>query len=311
VLHVLNGDATATVLAGAAIPGERFAWRDIVMEGPAPVVAHTAQAERAAFLAERLDIDPADYTRAMEAQTAKLAAAPRHDEVVLWFEQDLFCAVTLWSLLDWFTRHAPATRLSLVYPPCEDEVRGLGAMRPAQLAALFTARQPVTAHTRALGARAWAAYASDDPLAGASSLGRPTRELPFVDGAFRCHLGRFPSVANGLNEVEAATLEALSRGRRTFEALFREVSAHAHVRRHGMGDAQLTACLRRLTPLVRTAGCEVEITGRGLGVLAGREDWLGIQPIDTWLGGVHLRGDRALWRWDGARSRLVASTGGV
>ncbi|HSF03930.1 MAG TPA: hypothetical protein VLA62_13035 [Solirubrobacterales bacterium] len=311
MLHVLNGDATATVFAGAGISGERLVWRDIVVEGPVPVHAHTPLPERFAYLAERLDIDAAAYARAIEAQTARLAATSRDDEVVLWFEQDLFCAVTLWSLLDWLTRHVPAARLSLVYPACGAQVRGLGAMEPAQLASLFAARQPVTDVARALGVEAWAAYANRHPATAASFIDRPAPALPFVAGAFRCHLGRFPSVANGLNEVESAALDALSRGRRSFDELFREVGAQPRVRRHGMGDLQLAACLRRLTPLVSTERDGLEITARGRAVVAGDEDWLGLQPIDTWLGGVHLCRGRPLWRWDGIVGRLVGPSQGV
>jgi hypothetical protein len=310
VLHVLNGDATATVFADAGLPGERLVWRDILVEGPVPAAAHTPLPERTAYLAEHLGIDPAEYTRAIEDQTAYLASAPSHDEVVLWFEQDLFCAVTLWSLLDWLGRHAPATRLSLVYPAVDGQTRGLGAMTAPQLSALFDTRAVVTDEMRALGVSAWAAYASPEPLTTLTLRDEPA--LPFVAGAFRCHLGRFPSAANGLNEVETVTLEILRAGRRTFGELFREVSADPCVRSHGMGDTQLAAILRRLTPLVDVAGDDLmqasfDLTLRGAAVLAGQEDWLRIHAIDTWLGGVHLSQGRRLWRWDRVASRLVSS----
>src|SRR5262249_38234922 len=154
------------------------------------------------------------------------------DEVVLWFEQDLFCAVNLWRLLDWFGRRPPGPRLSLVYPST-DEAKGLGALAPTPPAALLAARVTGTAEMPALGRRAWAAYASVEPLDGASLVDCADDSLPFVRSAFRCHLGRFPSVANGLNEVEAAILAGLRRGPRDVDELFREVSAHPRVRRHG------------------------------------------------------------------------------
>ena len=307
VLHVLNGDATVAVFDQAGISGERLVWRDIVVEGPVPSVAHTPLAGRAAYLAERLGIDAAEYARATAEQTSRLAATCRDDEVVLWFEQDLFCAVTLWSLLDWFTRHAPTPRLSLVYPASDTDARGLGGLGPSRLTELFAARAAVTEATRTLGVQAWAAYASLDPMPAQAFVGRTAVALPFLDGAFRCHLGRFPSVATGLNEVETATLQVLSGGARGFGDLFREVGSHPRVVRHGMGDVQFAACLRRLTPLVRVADDHHEITARGRVVLAGEEDWLGVQPIDTWLGGVHLRRDRPLWRWDAARGCLVSA----
>jgi hypothetical protein len=314
VLHVLNGDATATVFATAGLPGDTLVWRDIVVEGPVADGASNRRslAERAAYLAGVLGIDADAYVRGVESQTARLAAAPAGEEIVLWFEQDLFCAVTLWFLLDWLTRHLPATPLSLVYPPLDEEVRGLGAMPAARLTGLFANRQAVGEQTRARGRLAWSAYASPDPLASAPLVERESAALPFVQEAFRCHLGRFPSVANGLNELQAAVLAALSRGRRRFGELFQEVTARPHLRRHGMGDLQFAACLRGLRRLVSITGediltAEIDITAQGRDVEAGEADWLALHPIDTWLGGVHLYQGGLLWRWDGAQARLVTA----
>ena len=313
MLHVLNGDATAVVFAAAGVPGETLVWRDIVVEGPvAEGTGIRPTAERAAYLASTLGIDADTYLRAVESQTARLAAAPAGEEIVLWFEQDLFCTVTLWSLLDWLTRHRSATPLSLVYPALDDKDKGLGAMPAARLAALFADRQPVSERMRAVGGRAWSAYVSPDPLASVALVAHEAAALPFVQDAFRCHHGRFPSVANGLNELEAATLVALRRGPRGFGALFQEVTALPHLRRHGMGDVQFAACLRGLTPLVSITGgdipmAELDITAQGRQVEAGEADWLALHPIDTWLGGIHLHPGGPLWRWDGARDRLVTA----
>jgi hypothetical protein len=313
MLHVLSGDEAARVFADAGVPGARLVWRDILVEGPVAAGDATAEsvAARAAWLARRLGIDADAYQQTVREQAAGLAAAPDHDEVVLWFEQDLFCAVNLWSILDWFARRAPATRLALVYPPTDD-VKGLGAMTGTRLAALFAARRPVGDAARELGAQAWAAYAGPDPLQGAPLIADETPPLPFVREAFRCHWGRFPSVANGLNEVETAALALLRRGPRRFGDLFREVSTHPRVRRHGLGDVQFAACVRGLRPLIDVAGhdvttAELEITRRGREVAAGDGDWLELTALDTWLGGVHLRPGAPLWRWDGARGRLVTA----
>ena len=313
MLHVLNGDETRTVFERAGLPGDVLVWRDILVEGPVTVEGDAVPAldARLAFLAERLAIDRADYARGAREQAAALDAARGHDEVVLWFEQDLFCAVNLWRLLDWFGGRPPAPRLSLVYPST-DELKGLGAVAPERLAAFFAERTPVTEETLDIGRRAWAAYAGPDPLDSAPLVDREDSALPFVRSAFRCHLGRFPSVANGLNEVETATLAVLRRGPRAFGELFREVSAHPRVRRHGMGDTQFAAAVRGLTPLLRVLGgdvmqAEMEITQTGREVVAGDADWLGVRPIDTWLGGVRLVEGRPLWRWDGAFGRLVRS----
>ena len=147
----------------------------------------------------------------MREQEEGLAGALRHDEVVLWFEQDLFCAVNLWYLLAWFSRRPAAARLVLVYPPT-DAVKGLGRLEPAQLAALFTERRLVTPHALALGRRAWEAYTDADPRGAVALADQDDEALPFVRQAFQHHCERFPSVATGLNEIETATLETLDRG---------------------------------------------------------------------------------------------------
>jgi hypothetical protein len=313
VLHLLNGDATAAVFADTDIAGQRLVWRDILVEGPVTAAdpAPEALAARAAWLAARLGIEPEAYTRGAGEQAAGLTAAAGHDEVVLWFEQDLFCAVNLWAVLDWFERRAPATRLTLVYPGPE-QARGLGALSAPALAALFPHRAPVTDHVRALGRRAWAAYASPDPERAAALAAGEEEALPFVREAFRCHLGRFPSVATGLSEVEAEVLAVLRDGPRRFPDLFREVTDRPHLRRHGMGDVQLAACVRALGPLIEVGGADVPtgvlgIAQPGREVADGLVDRLQLVPLDTWLGGVRLRPGAPLWRWNGAH--LVTSSG--
>ena len=52
---------------------------------------------------------------------------------------------------------------------------------------------------------------------------------------------------------------------------------------------------------------EMDITAQGRQVEAGEADWLALHPIDTWLGGIHLHPGGPLWRWDGARDRLVTA----
>lgn len=313
MLHVLNGDATRSAFEAAGLVGDVLVWRDILVEGPVTTGDDAVPMldARVEFLSERLAIERERYARRAHEQAAALETARAHDEVVLWFEQDLFCAVNLWRLLDWFGRRPPRPTLSLVYPST-DETKGLGALEPTALAALFAARITVTDAMLALGRRAWAAYASAEPLDGASLVDCADDALPFVRSAFRCHLGRFPSVANGLNELETATLVVLRRAPRNFARLFGEVSEHPRVRRHGMGDVQFAGVVRSLTPLLRAFGGEVmqaelEITQTGRDVVAGDADWLSVRPIDTWLGGVRLLDGRPLWRWDGARGRLVST----
>ena len=90
MLHLLNGDATSAVFP-STLPDHRVVWRDIMVEGPAV----DDGAARAAWLAPRLGRTRKTYAGGWREGRETLARAATDDEVVLWFEQDLFCAVNL------------------------------------------------------------------------------------------------------------------------------------------------------------------------------------------------------------------------
>jgi hypothetical protein len=296
VLHLLNGDATLAVFP-STLPGHHGVWRDIMVEGP----AIDDGAARAVWLAPRLGVTPEEYERGWRQGQALLARAGGADEVVLWFEQDLFCAVNLWFIV---ARLPPTTPLWLVFPPLNHSCAGLGALATSELTELFESRRRLDGDARREADALWRAYAASDP----TGVARTRSSLAFADEAIRLHLGRFPSADNGLNEIETATLHALVPGPQLFGALFRAVThAPAH-RRHGMGDVQYAAVLRELQPLIALEGdttpfsrWRVILTQHGAHVLEGRLDGLAARTLDRWLGGVHLQSSEPGWRWDGAR----------
>jgi hypothetical protein len=296
VLHLLNGDATLAVFP-ASLPGHRAVWRDIMVEGPAV----DDGAVRAAWLAPRLGVTPEEYERRWRDGHVVLARAAADDEIILWFEQDLFCAVNLWFVI----AHLPTTTpVWLVFPPLTASFAGLGMLTGHELADLFEHRRPLDRAARTEAAELWRAYGASDPTA----LVQSWAALDFAGEAVRLHLGRFPSTAQGLDEIETATLDALTPGQRGFADLFRAVTHAPTHRRHGMGDVQYAAALRDLVPLIAIEDAAGPFTswrmalGRvGADVLAGRADGLGARALDRWLGGVRLRPGTPGWRWDGER----------
>jgi hypothetical protein len=49
----------------------------------------------------------------------------------------------------------------------------------------------------------------------------------------------------------------------------------------------------------------VTLTDTGRGVLDGHRDRIATCGIDRWLGGVHLKSDADVWRWDDRRQRIT------
>jgi len=331
MLHVLNGDIVAGGLARAGVPGSLAVWADPLHEGPVPPDddldrwVHT----RTRFIARCGWEDELIAVARYAGWRAALDSFRAFDEVILWFEHDLFDQLLLVRHLAWFARQEEfaagaedqtrEVRLSLICIgafPGIDRFDGLGQLETAQLAGLLPQRQPVTHEQLELGRSVWHAFTSPDPLSLQHVASGDTSALPFLAGALERLLEEYPSVRNGVGRTEQQVLDILARAPRSAAALF--VENQRREERVFMGDASFWLRLRQLAaepaPLVRLHGgasdreiarSDVEITTDGWRVLGGRADRIALAGIDRWIGGVHLRGAPD-WRWDGEARRIVS-----
>jgi len=164
LLHVLNGDSVRMTLEHSDVPGAFAPYADILHEGPVPRASGSAawRETRARFLVEGGYGTYAEALRTYEQWDASLAAFADYDEVVLWFEHDLFDQLLLLRHLDWFShRDLGTTTLSLICIgefPGFDDFHGLGELDADPLASLLGTRQRVSAGQLALGRRGWQAF---------------------------------------------------------------------------------------------------------------------------------------------------------
>lgn len=327
MFHIHNGESTAATLRECGLPGEHFAFQEVLMAGPTPSGLSPDEwlITRASHLSEAYDLNLEDCLDNLQKQDAVLQSFSEHDETVLWFEHDLFCQINLIYLLDWFSKQSLGeTRLSIIcigeFPGIED-FRGLGRLTGDELASLFSGRHEVTETDFGLANQAWAAYCSKDPRDILRLLEGDTSAMPFLKNALLLHLARFPSVLNGLGRIENKSLELISNGATEFKSLFPSFWKVEPV--YGLGDAQFWNELKRLAearnPLITISGLDThakkyhdasfDLTAAGREVLAGRRDFVELNGIDLWLGGVHLLDGGAVWRWDADQTELLAGSG--
>ena len=112
MIHIHNGDLVAEAARRTGIAGEHLAFREALATGPVPRGVDIET--RAQFLASASHEHPLRIRNGLIDQERALDAAMAHDEVVLWFEHDLFCLVNLLSLLE---RLASCRRLTLIWHP--------------------------------------------------------------------------------------------------------------------------------------------------------------------------------------------------
>jgi hypothetical protein len=330
MLHVTNGDSAAAGLRASGVPGEILAWRDILHDGPVPagLTLEELRPVRARYIAEQgwgeYDAILADF---MQRDTA-LIDATAEDEVVLWFEHDLYDQLQLLQLLDWFAAYPTQGRLSLLCVGAHPEVAdfsGLGQLTPAQLAALFPQRHAIAEAELALGRAAWAAFRAPDPTAIERLLSGSAAALPFLRAALERHLEEFPDTQSGLSRSERNILRAIDAGAKRPRDIYRASQQAEAVA--FLGDWPVWTRLKTLAsvpapliaqvsgdPVLASGGGEpgdeflaqrLALTEAGRDALAGRLDWIAAHGVDTWRGGVHLRSPDAVWRWDAATHSLI------
>jgi hypothetical protein len=330
--HVANGSSTTGLIAAAGLPGARSIWADPLNEGPVPGGLTDAELlhVRAGFLADG-PAHEAAVAADLSAWRAAVDDQDAYDELVLWFEHDLFDQLNLIQLLTHLGGRpsrtpVPARRSSegakaatlicIDRYPGHPHFKGIGELAPADVAALFETRRPITPPQLALAARAWQAFRSPDPRAIEALLQDDTSALPFLAAALARHLEDFPSDTDGLSRTERRLMEAALDGPADLRALWPRL--HAGERAHYITDSSLqdlAAGLAGVAPpllVLSTNGHDsrlphgtIALTGAGRDVLRGAADRLRLCGIDRWMGGVHLAGKGPAWRWSTRAGRIV------
>lgn len=315
MLHLTNGEATASALRLAAIEGDIVSIDDILMEGPLRhgLATPADVLHRAAWLEKRYLIPKADYLShfGRRDRHARDPGGGKHEEVVLWSEEDLFCQTNLAHFL---AKVSDISRLRIAAPP-EGPVSRLDA---GGLRALLANRRAVRPEVVHAARRFWEALASPHPRALVAFAAERASVWPALSEGARLHLARFPSTRGGLGALERALLATLIEKPRTLRDAF-ATYARSPPGAYGIGDAQAHAYLRAAAtgeaPLcfaddpraLDDAGSDAvwALTPLGLDVLAGRNDAVAARGVDTWLGGVELSGAATPWRWDEPRGALI------
>ncbi len=299
----------------ARFPGAYLPWRDVLHDGPVPQTPGLSELSdvRARSIAGFSGAESHEKIRAeFLARDQALKDFRRHEEVVLWFEHDLYDQLQLIQVLDWFAQEELGkVKLSLIqigsYPGVKP-FYGLGQLSGPQLARLFPTRIPVSAtHLREASA-AWEAFRAENPAALLQLTQQQSSSLPFLAAALLRFLEEYPWVNDGLSRLERQALRAVAAGHRNKRLIYSEVSRQEDA---PWGDASVYLRISGLASGKNPALVEIEkdhysMTDAGRQLLESKADWIELcGGIDRWLGGVHLKGAQPKWRWDESKKTLV------
>jgi DNA-binding transcriptional LysR family regulator len=217
----------------------------------------------------------------------------------------------------------PADRITLICigeQPGIARFGGLGQLTAEQLRQLpsTNACARLTPAASELGTRAWAAFRAPTPDGLGTIAATRSPELRFLGEAFDRLSQEYPATRDGLSLTERRLLAAVADGAPDAGAAF--VRAGARETRPYLGDTWAFAMMDRMAhapvPLLDAEptghpvdrGTRLRLTDTGARVLAGEADHVTLNGLDRWIGGVHLHGRHARWRWDDGTESIIGET---
>ena len=317
MLHVANGTSVTDTLALTSIPGAVSIWADPLHAGPVPdgLSDEELVEVRTRFLLGEEGGEDAEHWNDLRRWRSVIDDHESYDELVLWFEHDLFDQLNLIQLLSYLRARPPAGRIvSLICInsfPGHPDFHGLGELTAPELASLFETRHAVIGAEYALAERAWQAFREPTPEGLDRIRHSDTSAMPYLSRALERFLEDYPSTRDGLSRSERRLLQ-LAGEELSFPHGFRRM--HEGEDAYYMSDSSFFDSIETLSktapPLVRVVDRSLRLTEAGREVLAGQQDRVSY-GLDRWMGGVHLKtGETPIWRWDEGQRRITSNPKG-
>src|SRR5690606_18086280 len=136
ILHITNGNNLTDYLNELGIEGDFLTWQEMLCEGPTTEEIETEEFFnlRKEFLSEFYDIEIAEAE--LRSELDILNHTDQFEEIILWFEYDLFCHINLMAIINLLKQKKIDIPLYLVCSgrvKGEKELKALADLKPDQL----------------------------------------------------------------------------------------------------------------------------------------------------------------------------------
>lgn len=286
-LHITNGDGFTSHLKELKLEGEIITWREMLCEGrtTAEVGSESFWKTRFEFLNKNYKITKTNFIEATLKEYRRLCNQKTQEEIVLWFDQDLFCQINMIAVVSWLKKHRRGAQISLVCGKKKNKPFILTHHTGQQLHKLYNSRIELTQDDIEYADYIWQLYCSDTPLRLETFSKFNSSQFPYLTDAILLHLHRFPTVRNGLNALENSTL-AIANGKKIIsKEKFVETLIKSE-NDYGFGDLQYYRLIDSIKPLFKSFN-PVKLSPMGKDVLNKVQNYYPfIKRDDIYLGGT-------------------------
>ncbi len=288
ILHITNGGVLTSYLKELQVEGEIVTWQEMLCEGPTQEVIHTSALieARDKFLKEFYDIE-IDLQKIDFALSQLNNANDRYDEVVLWFEYDLFCHINMLAVISMLKQKNITLPKYLVCSgrvPGIKGLKGLPELSAEQLLKHYKEKIQLTNVDVDLAITLWRIYCGVD-----HNLFKPyivqTSSFKYLSNCLKAHLERFPNNITGLNVLETNILKIIKDN---------DIKSKHHLLGYalnyqgfyGYGDLQLRRIIDNLSPFYTVNEDKIQLNRKGYETIHGQHNASGEFKNDMVFGGI-------------------------
>lgn len=290
LLHITNGDSFTERLQQLNLKGDIITWREMLCEGKTltSVGSESFWKARFEFLNKNYKVSKSWFIEKTLKEYRSLCNHKQQDQIVLWFEYDLFCQVNMLAVISWLLSNRKYAEITLVCSGRDgssDQMYGLNDLSDEQLLQLYEQRTVLNQDDKEFADYVWQLYCSNNPMRLENLGDFEDYQFAYLGDAVKTHLRRFPSIANGLNEMENNILGQAAHKKHETKAKFMG-SLIKNQGNLGFGDSQYDRAITRLKPLF-TGFNPVRLSRKGKEILEGKTSYYScIQDNDVYLGGA-------------------------
>lgn len=290
-LHITNGDSlTQRIQELNLVSGEFMVWREMLCEGPTEIKVEEESSikKRAAFLKKYYRIPNSDYQEKFVSQLKKVNTLTKYNEVILWFEYDLFCHINMIAAISLLLRKE--IKDIPVYIVCsgriehEKKLFGLCDLSDDQLKKHFLNKIKLSYDDLEFAAHIWTLYCESKPEKIIGQIKRNS-SFEYMSICLRAHLQRFPNMLTGLNILEHNILEIVDAYQiKNVKQLMGYALEHQGF--YGYGDMQMKRVLARLFQFLTQTKDRLVLSERGKLALQHKKNFYNTQILNWYYGGV-------------------------
>ncbi len=290
-LHITIADNLSENVLALNLEGKIVVWREMLCEGPTTFQLGTPEfiALRTRFLSENYQVSARDYQEQFLSELEKLGDLEFYEEVILWFEFDLFSHINMLAAIS----HLIENNIELpIYLVCSKKVKGEKESIPLSHLPLnilqkhYEQRIHLNQDDLEMANLMWQLYNGENPQK-LKNLIKIETNFEYLSSCIRAHIERFPNAVTGLNALEKNILKLINMNDITSmnQLLGYSLEYQGY---YGYIDIQLQRVINKLQLFYEVKEDKIELTPEGNEALNASRNFYRVLKNDEFLGGVNM-----------------------